>query len=79
MSVIKWKKLSWDGDVFSKLPLNMKLTPLEISLLQCAVEQYAKDTMRGTIYQRDLEDLHSKLKASFEIRIRDMKACGYHA
>jgi len=54
----------------------MKLTPQEISLLQCAVEKY-KDVMRETIYEGDLEDLHSKLKASFEIRIRDMKACGY--
>ena len=79
MSVIKWKKWGWNGDAFCKLPLNMKLTPLEISLLQCAVEQYAKDTMRGTIYQRDIEHLHSKLKVSFEIRIRDMKACGYYA
>ena len=79
MSVIKWKKWGWKGDAFCKLPLNMKLTPLEISLLQCAVEQYAKDTKRGTIYQRDIEHLHSKLKASFEIRIRDMKACGYYA
>jgi hypothetical protein len=76
MSVIKWKKWAWKGDVFCKLPLNMKLTPQEISLLQCSVEKY-KDLMRETIYEGDLEDLHSKLKASFEIRIRDMKACGY--
>jgi hypothetical protein len=76
MSVKKWKNWGWTGDVFCKLPLNMKLTPLEISLLQCAVEQY-RDSMRETIYERTLEDLHSKLKASFEVRIRDMKACGY--
>jgi hypothetical protein len=79
MSVIKSKKWGWNGDVFCKLPLNTKLTPLEISLLQCAVEHYAKDTMQGTSYRRELEDLHSKLKVSFEIRIKDMKACGYYA
>jgi hypothetical protein len=75
MSVIK-KNWAWRGDVFCKLPLNTKLTPLEISLLQCAIEEY-KDTMRGSTYEQNLDDLISKVKASFEIRIRDKKACGY--
>jgi hypothetical protein len=76
MSVIKWKNWAWKGDVFCKLPLDTKLTPVEISLLQSAIEEY-QDTMRGSIYEHNLDALISKLKASFEIRIRDRKACGY--
>ena len=71
-------KKNWvrKGDVLTKLPLNTKLTPWEVSLLQRAMEEY-KGNMRGTMYEHKLDDLINKVKASFEIRIRDKKACGY--